>query len=384
MSNWEFLLQKEGDQSWLPLESADVEILEGRYRIVANTHIANTEVQIRIIHDSTEEIPPLRRAHKRFSRTHSQGLISIIPFTRLKPGKWEFRCQAKLSTSSKEAKQHIVHLEVLPTEYDTSDFSQQLEPQNNELYTVAGSQPEPPKDLIINEDISFFSGQVDTNEVTVNGEENTERDNPELSKIEEIKSDERELLDGQIEDESKALSEESEMRENITDLLGRDEQEKPNIQGQNQEVKNLENKLEDRWFVSGQVDTNEVTVNREENIVKNNPELSKIEVVKSDERELLDGEIEDESKALSEESEMRENITDLLGRDEQEKPNIQGQNQEVKNLENKLEDRWFVSGQVDTNEVTVNREENIVKNNPELSKIEVVKSDERELLDGEI
>ncbi|NES71061.1 MAG: hypothetical protein F6K24_40565, partial [Okeania sp. SIO2D1] len=91
MLNWEFLLQKEGDRTWLPLESADVEILEGRYRIVAHTHIANTEVQIQIIHNSTEEVPPLRRVQKRSSHTHSQGLISIIFFTRLKPGQWEFR-----------------------------------------------------------------------------------------------------------------------------------------------------------------------------------------------------------------------------------------------------------------------------------------------------
>ncbi len=244
MSDWEFLLQKEGDQTWLPLESADVEILEGRYRIVANTHIANTEVQIRIIHDSTEEIPPVRRVHKRSSRTHSQGLISIIPFTRLKPGKWEFRCQAKPITSSKETKQHIVHLEVLPTEYDTSDFSQQLEPQNQELYTVADSQPQP-KDLITNENISFFSDQIDTDEVAINLEENTVKNNPELPKLEVIQSDEIELLDGQIQDESQALSEESESMENIADLLDSDEQEQPNIKSQNQEVKNIENKLKE-------------------------------------------------------------------------------------------------------------------------------------------
>ncbi|MGD1713139.1 hypothetical protein [Dapis sp. BLCC M172] len=244
MSDWEFLLQKEGDQTWLPLESADVEILEGRYRIVANTHIANTEVQIRIIHDSTEEIPPIRRVHKRSSRTHSQGLISIIPFTRLKPGKWEFRCLAKLTTSSKETKEHIVHLEVLPTEYDSSDFSQQLEPQNQELYTVADPQPQP-KDLITNENISFFSDQVDTDEEGINQEENTVKNNPELPKLEVIKSDEIELLDGQIQDESKALSQESEIRENITDLLDSGQQEQANIQTQNQEVKNIENQLKE-------------------------------------------------------------------------------------------------------------------------------------------
>ncbi len=244
MSDWEFLLQKEGDQTWLPLESADVEILEGRYRIVANTHLANTEVQIRIIHDFTEEVPPVRRVYKRSSRSHSQGLISIIPFTRLKPGKWEFRCQAKLSTSSKEAKQHIVHLEVLPTEYDSSDFSHQLEPQNQELHILADSQPQP-KDLIINENISFFSGQVDTNEVAINLEENTVKNNPELTKLETIKSDEIELLDSQIQDESKELSVESESIENMTDLLDSYEQQQANIQSQNQEVKNIENKLKE-------------------------------------------------------------------------------------------------------------------------------------------
>ncbi len=237
MSDWEFLLQKEGDDTWLPLESADVEILEGRYRIVANTYMANTEVQIQIIHDYTEEIPPVRRVHKRSSRTHSQGLISIIPFTRLKPGRWEFRCQPKLTTSSIETKTNIVHLEVLPTEYDTSDFSQQLDPQNQELYVVADSKPEP-TDLITNENTSFFSGQIDTDEVAINLEKNTVKNNSELAKFEAIKSDETELLDAQIQEESETM-------ENITDLLDSDEQDEQNIQSQNQEVKNIENQLKE-------------------------------------------------------------------------------------------------------------------------------------------
>ncbi|MGK7918734.1 MAG: hypothetical protein AB4080_01830 [Trichodesmium sp.] len=219
MSDWEFLLQKEGDQSWLPLESADVEILEGRYRIVANTHIANTEVQIRIIHNSTEEIPPVRRAHKRSSHTHSQGLISIIPFTRLKPGKWEFHCQAKLSTSTD---QHIVHLEVLPTDYDTPDFGQQLEEQSQELYAVGDSGLHS-HDLINNEHQSFFSSQIDTNQ-------------------EQFESDEIELLDAQIQDESESL-EESKTIENVTDLLDSDEQSQENLTSQNQEFKDTENQL---------------------------------------------------------------------------------------------------------------------------------------------
>ena len=244
MSHWEFLLQKEGDQTWLPLESADVEILEGRYRIVANTHIANTEVQIRIIHDSTEETPPVRRVHRRSSHTRSQGLMSIIPFTHLKPGKWELCCFAKLSTSSQEVKQHIVHLQVLPTEYDSSDFSQQLESDNQEISIVKDSQADL-KDVIFNENISFFSGEIDINEVTINQGENVVKNNPELSKREIIKSEEIGLLDAQTQEPSQLLSEESERMENITDFLDSGEQKKVNTQSKNEESKNIENQFKE-------------------------------------------------------------------------------------------------------------------------------------------
>lgn len=232
MSNWEFLLQKEGDRTWLPLESADVEILEGRYRIVAHTHVANTEVQIQIIHDYIEEVPPLRRVQKRSSRTHSQGLISIIPFTRLKPGRWEFRCQSKPITSSVKVKQHIVHLEVLPTDYDASDFSQTVDVQSQELYPLADSETQE-NELITNENISVVSSQINSID---NSEENTEKKDFELT----TKSDEIELLDAQIEEK------------NITDSLD-DEAEDVSIQVQKQleeqshlsDIKDTENKLKE-------------------------------------------------------------------------------------------------------------------------------------------
>ncbi|NEN88600.1 MAG: hypothetical protein F6K48_06580 [Okeania sp. SIO3H1] len=231
MSNWEFLLQKEGDRTWLPLESADVEILEGRYRIVAHTHIANTEVQIQIIHNSIEEVPPLRRVQKRSSHTHSQGLISIIPFTRLKPGKWEFRCQSKPTTSSVKAKQHIVHLEVLPTDYDDSDFSQTLDVQSQEIYPLKDSETQQ-NELIINENISVFSSQINSID---NPEQNTEKKDFELTS----KLDEVELLSGREE-------------KNPTNLLD-DEEDDSSILVQNQfeaqshisDIKETEKKLQE-------------------------------------------------------------------------------------------------------------------------------------------
>ncbi len=92
MEHWEFLLQKEGDRSWLPLDSPDVEILEGRYRIVARSNNVNATIDTRIAHLATAEVPPKRRVQKRSCRTNHDGLMVVIPFTHLEPGQWELSC----------------------------------------------------------------------------------------------------------------------------------------------------------------------------------------------------------------------------------------------------------------------------------------------------
>lgn len=116
MEYWEFLIQKEGDRAWLPLESPDVEILEGRYRVVARSERANENVEIRVTHDCTDEIPPKRRVQKRSRRTSAEGLVVVIPFTRLKPGLWELRCSGGdvMSDLLGSSWHHAVKLEVLP------------------------------------------------------------------------------------------------------------------------------------------------------------------------------------------------------------------------------------------------------------------------------
>lgn len=92
MKEWRFLLQKDGDRSWLPLESSDASLPEGRYRIVAQTGQAHADVNIRICHLATGEEPPKRRIQKRTNRTNQSGLIVVVPFTQLQAGIWEFAC----------------------------------------------------------------------------------------------------------------------------------------------------------------------------------------------------------------------------------------------------------------------------------------------------
>ena len=96
MEYWEFLLQKEGDRSWLPLESPNVEILEGRYRVVARSSRKNSNVEVRIVHQATVEVPPKRRTQQRSNRTNADGLAVVIPYTTLNPGTWELICSGDL------------------------------------------------------------------------------------------------------------------------------------------------------------------------------------------------------------------------------------------------------------------------------------------------
>ena len=128
MEYWEFLLQKEGDRSWLSLKKPSLEILEGRYRVVAHSNRPNTDVEIRITHDSTEEVPPRRRSQKRSRRTNAQGLMVVIPFTYFKPGIWDLRCSGDImSDFLGNTWQQTIKFQVLPQAAETSTDSDSAE-----------------------------------------------------------------------------------------------------------------------------------------------------------------------------------------------------------------------------------------------------------------
>ncbi|MBF2088933.1 MAG: hypothetical protein IGR80_01005 [Synechococcales cyanobacterium K44_A2020_017] len=122
MADWEFLIQQEGDRSWLPLDTPDVEILEGRYRVVARSTYANRSVEVRITHDAVYEEPPKRRTQARSAQTNRDGLMMVIPFTRLQPGTWEIRCISDVMADLMgEGWQQRVLLHVLPHEAQVGD-----------------------------------------------------------------------------------------------------------------------------------------------------------------------------------------------------------------------------------------------------------------------
>ncbi|MEW6495584.1 MAG: hypothetical protein AB1589_24155, partial [Cyanobacteriota bacterium] len=130
MEYWEFLLQKEGDRTWRPIKSKRIEIEEGRYRIVAHSSRINRDVEICVIYESTEEIPPKRRSQKRSRRTNQEGLMVVIPFTYLKPGLWELRCCGDiLSDFLGLSWQHSIQLQIISKVTEVSPVTESDSPR---------------------------------------------------------------------------------------------------------------------------------------------------------------------------------------------------------------------------------------------------------------
>lgn len=118
MAYWEFLLQKEGDRDWLPLETAHVEILEGRYRIMAHTSHRETPVQVQLT-QRLDTSPSKPRRLTRQGRTNPEGLMAVMPFTQLTAGRWNISCQG----TEGEAWAYGVELRVLPVTADPEDWA---------------------------------------------------------------------------------------------------------------------------------------------------------------------------------------------------------------------------------------------------------------------
>jgi hypothetical protein len=129
MEYWEFLLQKEGDRSWRPIKSPKFKIEAGRYRVVAHSSCTNTDVEICVMHECTEEDPPKRRFQKRSRRTNPEGLMVVIPFTYLKPGSWELRCCGDImSDLLGKSWKKAVRLEVLPKASEVLQVPESIAP----------------------------------------------------------------------------------------------------------------------------------------------------------------------------------------------------------------------------------------------------------------
>ena len=156
MKYWEFLIQKEGDDTWLPLETQQVEILEGRYRVVAHTDRVETPVEIRVSQLVTSEMPPRKRVRKRTGNTNESGLVVVMPFVHLSPGRWDLKCSSPNVMDDFMGKgwQYGVQLQVFEANEDGDDWpvAQADEPLSDDA--GAGS------DAVINADLPLLQAQA--------------------------------------------------------------------------------------------------------------------------------------------------------------------------------------------------------------------------------
>ncbi|MEH1854417.1 MAG: hypothetical protein V7L11_22715 [Nostoc sp.] len=128
MEHWQFLIQEQGARSWHILESPNLEISEGQYRVLALSNLPNTDVEVRVTHSSTQEVQPTRRIFKRSRRTNSEGLMAVIPFTYFQAGVWELRCSGDLmSDLMGKSWQYKVQVQVLSQEEEEAKQREKAE-----------------------------------------------------------------------------------------------------------------------------------------------------------------------------------------------------------------------------------------------------------------
>jgi len=118
MEFWEFLLQKEGDRSWIRPKTTNFEITAGRYRVAAKSSCANAEVEVLVTYQAVGKQPSPRRTKQRSQRTNPEGLMVVIPFTNLTPGIWELCCYSNQKSPVGKWQQALL-LEVIPSLTET-------------------------------------------------------------------------------------------------------------------------------------------------------------------------------------------------------------------------------------------------------------------------
>lgn len=177
----EFLIQKEGDRSWLPLDSPEAEILEGRYRVMARCDRGNAPVDIRITYLDLEAVPPRRRVHNVTRPTTDRGLLAVMPFSPLSTGTWTLRCAAPVNAHEKPEWHYTLQLQVLEENaHHEADFEPEFDPETlnettsrslseDQTTDVESSPPEAPSVSqgihLIGEEHSTESNETELDEI---------------------------------------------------------------------------------------------------------------------------------------------------------------------------------------------------------------------------
>lgn len=91
MKQWQFFLETPKESQLIPINTPDYQLSPGNYRLVAQTNLANTLIEIRLDYPSGLEL-----FHKYWRSTDAHGFLIITPFLNLEEGCLRLRCQADI------------------------------------------------------------------------------------------------------------------------------------------------------------------------------------------------------------------------------------------------------------------------------------------------
>jgi hypothetical protein len=110
MTYWEFLIQREDDRSWKTLTSPNLQIVAGKYRIIANTSAIDATVRTQVFYHTDQEPPQLSQS--RSQSISPEGMLVVLPFTHLQAGMWHFKCNVSMAEA--DDLYYPLKLKVLP------------------------------------------------------------------------------------------------------------------------------------------------------------------------------------------------------------------------------------------------------------------------------
>ncbi|MGB7413081.1 MAG: hypothetical protein WA902_02640 [Thermosynechococcaceae cyanobacterium] len=116
--NLTFLIQKEGDGEWLPLESPTVEVLEGRYHLIAHTDQVEYPIDIQIRHRYEEDGILQEELQQRRQQPDTHGSLSLLPISFLGRGLWTLSCFVPTESEDDVPHRQSINLQVLAEDCD--------------------------------------------------------------------------------------------------------------------------------------------------------------------------------------------------------------------------------------------------------------------------
>ncbi|HAC62727.1 MAG TPA: hypothetical protein DCF68_04130 [Cyanothece sp. UBA12306] len=138
MKSWEFLVQKEGDRQWIPIETPTVELEAGRYRILANSNRCNRNIEVRLTHQLLEGETSIDQSQKYSRQANQQGLVMVLPYTDFSEGIWQIRCSGDiLSDLIGETWRETLEIKISPSEVvlnspEADDLGESIRSQESE------------------------------------------------------------------------------------------------------------------------------------------------------------------------------------------------------------------------------------------------------------